>query len=61
MTISNSPKIGASLTIAGLNFGGADYTGMASVGVTAAETTMWIADTGVLVKAAGGSGGDLQV
>jgi len=59
--VYNSPKMGVSLTLGGLNFGAADYTGMASIGLTAAEVTMWTSDTGLLLKAPGGYGGALQV
>ena len=45
----------------GLNFGGSDYTGMASVGNTASENTMWTSDSALLVMAPAGAGLALQV
>ena len=58
--VSNSPKVGSSLTLAGLNFGACDYSGFASLGQTSAEITLWTSDSSLVIKAAGGAGEAIQ-
>jgi hypothetical protein len=38
---SNSAKVGGTVTVSGINFGGSDYTPRAAIGFTAAQSTAW--------------------
>ena len=38
---SNSAKVGGTVTVSGINFGGSDYTPRAAIGLTAAQSTVW--------------------
>ena len=60
MKASNAPVVGASLTISGLNFGAVDYSATATAGQTAAESSVWISDSNLALKAASGAGAQQQ-